>query len=156
MKFANLVKDWQKFIISKSPSSNISEYTLDNTNKLLWIFPEITFLVENKEYNFGSIYSYTESELATEGFLANQGFIAIGSSTCGSVLIMKISGNDLGSCKWLAPGFKDRSASDFHKITSEFLGSPTHVFNEMIKTIESGLDYFKDSDFDDDYWAGNL
>jgi hypothetical protein len=92
-----------------------------------------------------------DSKDATEGIIERHGFIAIGGSSRGSMLMVKVAGDgsEIGFCRWIAPGFEERDDCDWDMITYQLVADPVGVFSEILETRGR---YYDDIAFDDPEW----
>lgn len=153
MILSDLAAKWEVFLRARFGVVCSIRSELSAFPGIIWPYPSESSRLVADDVNVGCVLSLSESRDASDGIIGRHGFMALGGSTKGSMLIMKVAVDspELGCCRWIAPDFEYRKDCDFDGITSGLLADPISVFTEILMLRG---DYDEDIAFDDDYWSG--
>jgi hypothetical protein len=107
-------------------------------------FPDSTFRIDRGNQCYGYIFDVDTCENITAGMVADHGYLAIGGSMGGSTLLMNVTPDRYGWCRWLAPGWDHVESHDFDLIVTGLIGPPWEIIEDM---IEYDNDYYDDVRF---------
>lgn len=153
MVLSDLAVKWEVFLRDRFSVVCSIHSGLSLLPDVIWPYPPGSCHLVADGVNVGCVLSLSESRDATDGIIGRHGFMALGGSMKGSMLIMKVAVDspEVGCCRWIAPDFEYREDSDFDGITSDVIADPISVITQVLR---SRGDYYEDISFDDDYWSG--
>jgi hypothetical protein len=140
IKGAQFTQTWREFL-ARIGCQTVEKETSGFSPTGQFVFPDTTFRIEQGDQSYGYIFDVAACEDITAGMVADHGYLAIGGSMGGSTLLMNVTPDRYGWCRWLAPGWDHVVDNDFDLIVTGLIGPPWEIIEDMIEY---------DNDYNDD------
>lgn len=140
---SQVVRGWQE-CLAQMGCQTVEKETSGFSPTGQFVFPDTTFRIEQGDRWYGYVFDVAACEDITAGMVAAHGYLAIGGSAGGSTLLMNVTPDRYGWCRWLAPGWDHVAPTDFELIVTGLIGPPWEIIADM---IEYDIDYHDDVSF---------